>query len=619
MARKKNLDHQQLQQHYAVNPDPEFLPALKSDLLERFPERQIRPNKSRKLMYACIAAVVVLMIIFFATPMGRALAQELVELFQRAENDVEPWYPAQTLIAGTATAQYQATLAPDQVIDQGYEATIGSDSVFTDWMILALVERAAEYDIYEPAYLPDNFELVGTSFDPETGIVRLIYDHDSENSLILDQEPVSNNENCDLCTELGPSSAISTVQIGDLEGEYIIGSWEQDNGNNSWNSGLDFQTLRWESDDMVFNLSYQGNPDEMTKSEMIMIASGLVTRIPDPSSYESATMTIEEAEEAAGFDVLVPAQVPSTFEFIGGSYLPEESISLLFYKLLGPGTSGLVISQEPVTGMEDCDLCTEIGPSGIIHTVQIGDVEGQFVIGTWELKDGNKVWSYDPWNLWLRWQTNDTVFQIMFFGPPVTMQKSDMAHLAESMSSSNAPLAIYANTPTPTQPEDTNTPDPELIENATMTIEEVQQAAAFDILLPNYLADLEFYGANFDPTTNIVYLFYQENLIIRQELITGIGDCDLCAEVRSGASSKFVQVGENEAEYLFGVWLFTDQNNVTTAVAQPQQLRWQDNNMFFDICYDDTPNDLGREELDYDITQCKISLDDLIQIAESMH
>ena len=138
-----------------------------------------------------------------------------------------------------------------------------------------------------------------------------------------------------------------------------------------------------------------------------------------------------------------------------------------------------------------------------------------------------------------------------------------------------------------------------------MTFEEVEQAAGFDILVPTYLPDMEFFGANFDPRTNVAYLFYRGGMLIRQESISGIGDCDLCAEVRSGASFKYVRIGDIEAEYLFGFWSYTDPNNYTRVVDQPKQLRWQENSTFFDIYYDNTPSDL--------------SLDDLIRIAESLH
>ena len=287
MAQNKTLDPkltEQLKQHYAVNPRSGFLPALKSKLIGRFPVQRPARHKGRKLAYGLISAAIVLLIVLFATPIGRVLAQEFVELFQRAESDVIPYPPALTAIA-----EYTKAAALD------------------------------------PTNTPE-------------------------------------------------------VQI-----------------------------------------SQTPTP----------------TRTPNPRTDPNST--IEEIEEAAGFDVLVPSMVPSIFKFSGGAYLPEENMSILVYDLVGLSTNGFQISQEPVTSFEDCNLCSDIGPGANVQTVHIGDSEGEFVIGVWKFEDGYKIWTPEPWMRKLRWQTNGTVFEISFFGPPMTMQKSDMVHLAESMTSSNEP------------------------------------------------------------------------------------------------------------------------------------------------------------------------------------
>ena len=316
-----------------------------------------------------------------------------------------------------------------------------------------------------------------------------------------------------------------------------------------------------------------------------------VTRTPDPASKFDAHMTVDEVEQAAGFDVLAPSALASNFVYHGGS---EQNISLLFYDLIGYGTNGLVISQEPITGMDDCDLCSDIGPAAHVHDVTIGDASGQYVTGVWFLQDGNREWANDPWLKRLRWQTGDTVFEILFMGPPMTMRKSDLVNLAESMVSENPKPTP---TPTVTPIGAAKTPDPSEKENAHMTIEEVKQAAGFDVLVPTYLADFKFYGANYDPNTKIAYLFYEDGMLIRQEQTSGIEDCDLCAEVRIGASYRNVQVGEVEGEYAYGIWSFTGQDNVTTTVPQPKRLRWQINDVLFEILYDHDPSELSIGEL----------------------
>ena len=245
-------------------PAPGFLPELKNNLLGQFSGQQLTQLRRQKFAFALIAAVLVLVIVLFATPIGDALAQEFVELFSRTESDTLPYPPGQTAMAEYAT---QIAASPTNT----------------------------------------------------------------------------------------PETQSSTTQTP--------------------------------------------------------------TRTPDPASSEGANMTIEEIEQAAGFDVLVPSTVPSIFKFSGGTYLPGENMSLLFFDLIGRSTNGLRISQEPVTSMEDCDLCSDIGPAANIKSVQIGDVPGELVTGVWTLDNGYRTWKNEPWVVKLRWQTNDTVFEISFFWP----------------------------------------------------------------------------------------------------------------------------------------------------------------------------------------------------------
>ncbi len=250
------------------------------------------------------------------------------------------------------------------------------------------------------------------------------------------------------------------------------------------------------------------------------------------------------------------------------------------------------IAQEPITSEDECDLCSDIGPAANVNPVRIGDAYGEYVVGGWRLEDGNKIWANYAWNVTMRWQTGDTVYQMFLFGPPMTLRKSDFINIAESMTSSNDPLAWFNVTPTATPQDQVKTPDPAKIENATMSLDEVKTAAGYEILTPSYVAGQEFYAANYDEKTNIVYLFYGEDLLFRQEHFTSVVDCQLCTETRYGATIKQVMIGDIKADYYFGVWAYIDPNNKPFTVPQPKQLRWQDNNTFFDLTYDHDPSEM---------------------------
>ena len=170
-------------------------------------------------------------------------------------------------------------------------------------------------------------------------------------------------------------------------------------------------------------------------------------------------MNIEEVEKIAGFDILVPALLPHAkpfygapvnpktsqvmagpnwqtvlvpadspwaMEFQGANYDPETNIVSLFYLRF-------TIRQEPITGQNDCDLCTEVGATTKRTAVQIGDVPGEIVIGVWRLADGNRYWENEPWVQRLRWASDDTVFEIGYFYLPGSMTYDSFVEMAESL------------------------------------------------------------------------------------------------------------------------------------------------------------------------------------------
>jgi hypothetical protein len=269
MAQNKTLDPkltEQLQQHYAVNPRSGFLPALKSKLIGRFPVQRPARHKGRKLAYGLISAAIVLLIVLFATPIGRVLAQEFVELFQRAESNAMPNYPEQTAIARDATRtatdpthtpEAQTTQTPDPTSKEYADLTIEE------------VEQLAGFDVLAPTYLPLPLEFYGANYDPETNIVHLFYDGGME----ISQEPITGMENCDLCSEIGPAARIQTVQVGESEGKFVIGVWKMDDdGNRHWTGEPWLQRLRWHTDDSVFEILLMGRPGKLLKKDLLEIA-----------------------------------------------------------------------------------------------------------------------------------------------------------------------------------------------------------------------------------------------------------------------------------------------------------------------------------------------------------
>lgn len=322
MTHKNNLDPnfiKKLRQHYDVNPQPEFMSSLKSNLMNRFSaqQRTAPKYKPRRAAIALVGTFAALIIVFFTTPVYDVLGQIFIELFPKTESNIAPHYPAQTRISQTANAELNATTTPVPTVIN----SVGLDITIT----------ATDTPV-EPTMTPD------------------------------------------------PGSRESAnLNIGEVEEV----------------AGFDFLTPAL----LPHANPYYGAPiDEATNRVMIF---------PDWQT------------------VLVPAESPDAREFFGASYDPKTNIAYLWYR-------NFVIKQEPITGMHDCDLCTEVGSDAEINNVQIGDVPGGIVIGVWNLIGETKYWKNEPYMQRLRWESNSVVFEILYDYIPGTMTYESFIEMAES-------------------------------------------------------------------------------------------------------------------------------------------------------------------------------------------
>ena len=273
MAQNKVLDsrlNDQLQQHYAVNPHPDFLSELKNDVLDHFNGQRQAKTRRYKFAFASIAVVLVLVIVLFATPLGSALAQEFVELFSRAESNVMPNYPAQTAIARDATLAAAPTLTPGPKYTLTPTPTITpglGDKLSANYSIEE-IEQIAGFDVLAPTYLPWPIEFYGASYDPETNIVYLFYN----GRMTISQEPITGTDDCDICTEVGANARIRTVQVGDIEGALIYGVWSIKDENKYWYDTPEIVRIRWQTNSTVFQITYGLWTGPLTIDDLIDIA-----------------------------------------------------------------------------------------------------------------------------------------------------------------------------------------------------------------------------------------------------------------------------------------------------------------------------------------------------------
>lgn len=313
MADKKKLDPnfiKKLRDHYDVTPEPEFIPTLKSDLMDRFSaqQRTVAKRNRHRAAIVLVGTFAALMIVFFSTPVYEVLGQIFLELFPRTESNIAPNYPGQTAIANNAMAELNATNTPAPTninstpTDSPVEPTRTPHPLSREAanMNIEEVEEVAGFDILVPALLPHakpwfgatvdpntnrvliypNWETVlvpadspwameflGASYDPETNIAYLQYLR-----FTIKQEPISGQDDCDLCSEVGANVRSIPVQIGDIPGEIAIGVWNLNGETKTWKNERWVQRLRWESDNTVFEIAYFYLPGSFTYDSFVEMA-----------------------------------------------------------------------------------------------------------------------------------------------------------------------------------------------------------------------------------------------------------------------------------------------------------------------------------------------------------
>ncbi len=204
-------------------------------------------------------AVALLMAIAFVTPQGRAFAQNIMQLFVRADRDHYPLQPWQM------TPPMQTSPgSPFQLSVQEAEALAG-------------------YDVLSPLSIPSGMVFVGASYDEKYHEVAQAFGQSPEYlELSLWQQPLAEYQSCGdmskLCDHMlgqslvGASAYMESVQIeGADSGEYVEGVWELTDQGPVWNPTPYSKILRWKTDRMILELVYNGT--ELNKEDLIGLAN----------------------------------------------------------------------------------------------------------------------------------------------------------------------------------------------------------------------------------------------------------------------------------------------------------------------------------------------------------
>lgn len=400
-----------------------------------------------------MAGVATLVILLLTTPLGQAIAQEIVSLFTRAESNT---------IVIESTVPYST---PTNLPRESQINTLGI-STFQYYFPLDVseTEKKAGFDIYQ-ILDSEKYQLLGLQYNSELESALSMYGiggiMDAPNGIPVDgalallyQSP----SGFDPATaqEIGLNAKTETVIIAGSPGEYAIGSWQVKQNSN--------HRLRWKKDGYYFELTiypFQTNTDiwPVSKEEVIHTAENLVikdaenTPVIPLAFYSEFNLTIEEAEKLVGYPALVPTNMPREYIFVGIKFESQINKITQLYFLPNPGLvmdTTVFISQQSEY-FEDAEWSSLIGPKIEVKTVTIGDIEGYWVQGGWLYvpkstqggeKPGDTITQEFQWKKnmvpihRLRWQRDGFYFEIAVVGSDTQegyLWMEDVVKIAEGM------------------------------------------------------------------------------------------------------------------------------------------------------------------------------------------
>ncbi len=425
-------------------------------------------NHNRLLNYAALAILAIILVggLFFATPRGRALADEFLRFFTRSSSDT---IPAPTEVPLNWVEQTPGVPAPTNtpIPSAAFEAECGPTN--SPKCSTEQIRSLVNFTVKELNAIPEKMVFIGATGGADE--VFISYDTPDHSGGIALFERPWNDAAEQSNWKVGASAVVEKVKIGSNDGEYVKGSFGYMAGETEeqWNANADVQTLRWV--DQGVSIILQNYGTQLDRDALFKLAAGLTTEpvsatiTPAPTATESASesfdirtvypLTVEEAEGKAGFKLLQPVKLPDILSLIGASFEPEyKSVSLFYLRSqdVGPNTDGLVLTEELIPSTKTNDQCgftigdkedLEASTSGEVshlcgikivgnfEEVKIGDIPGQYTEGVWSASDQGWAWNADPYLKTLRWQKDGLALELMYMGMDIT--KEDMIAIAMNL------------------------------------------------------------------------------------------------------------------------------------------------------------------------------------------
>jgi len=209
-----------------------------------------------RTVFAILAAIAVLLAVAFATPQGRAFAQDAWQFFVRAQDTTFPLRRSQTS-----------------------EPDLSGPTAVPPAPLISVAEAEARvgFDLAELPFVPDGLNYLGARlYGRAVGIEYETQGRGGHLVLVQSQAGFVQSD-----WDKVPAHAIAPVKIGELDGEFARGTFVVYAGETraTWNPDAPILRLRWVQDGVWFEMTKFGNVDAieyLDQAGLIELAEHLV-------------------------------------------------------------------------------------------------------------------------------------------------------------------------------------------------------------------------------------------------------------------------------------------------------------------------------------------------------
>jgi len=442
--------------------------AVQASLVARQPQQGDTMNtvQPRRISRATVVITItlVLLIIAFITPQGRAFAQSIFRFFVPAQSEsfpvpessgeIEVSSPVPTFALPLATVSPSINRSVEETpsLQPASEPNECSTTDDTSKYIcqIALAESQVGFDAREFPAIPQGFIFESVESNTPLRSIAINYKvFEGGGYLTLQQGEGDLLRSTSAWGEV-PASAIEQVEVNGMYAEFAKGIFAVLPGATSatWVDDAPAIRLRWAEGNRWFSIEKFGGTapvEYLDKEALINLAASLVDQ-PDShtntSLDSSYRLSIADVEAAAGFDVLEPTILPKGFEFNFAQYDRTYGFVRILYRPAGQNASdaSFVIIQTPHNATNESIHCTDC-PPGMEEQVQVNGmpayyIHGALFTGSSDQPLATSVWQPDAPNYSLTWATSNLIITINFgsnewFGGQIS--RDDLIRIAESM------------------------------------------------------------------------------------------------------------------------------------------------------------------------------------------